>query len=151
SFLPTNYLGVAELGLVAGMGMVVAFVIAITLLPALLMLLRPAGEADDVGFAALAPLDAYMTRNRRTVLRIAAGAGLIALLLTAFLHFDSNPLDLRSPKVESVSTLFDLMGNPQTSPNTINATASSLGEADQLAKNLSALPQVAQALTLSSF
>jgi hopanoid biosynthesis associated RND transporter like protein HpnN len=151
SFLPTNYIGVAELGFVAGMGMVVAFVTAITLLPAILMLLRPAGEADDVGFAGLAPLDAYMARHRRTILRIAAGAGLIGLLLTAFLHFDSNPLDLRSPKVESVSTLFDLMGNPQTSPNTINATAPSLAAAEQLAHRLSALPEVAQVLTLASF
>ena len=42
------------------------------------------------------------------------------------MRFDSNPLDLRSPKVESVSTLFDLMKNPQTSPNTIDVPAPSL-------------------------
>ncbi len=34
SFLPTSYVGVAELGLVAGIGMIVAFVLSITLLPA---------------------------------------------------------------------------------------------------------------------
>ena len=55
SFLPTTYIGVAELGLVAGIGMIVAFVLSITLLPALLMLLEPPGEAEDVGFACLAP------------------------------------------------------------------------------------------------
>ena len=85
------------------------------------------------------------------VLRIAAAAGLVCAGLTFFLHFDSNPLDLRSPKVESVSTLFDLMKNPQTSPNTINVTAPSLAAADTLAARLSQLPGVAQALTLSSF
>src|SRR6185503_9875742 len=41
SFLPTNYTGVAELGLIAGTGMIVALIFSITLLPALLMLLRP--------------------------------------------------------------------------------------------------------------
>ncbi len=92
-----------------------------------------------------------MTRHRRAVLRIAAGAGLVCLMLTVFLRFDSNPLDLRSPKVESVSTLFDLMNNPQTSPNTINATAPSLAGADALGARLSKLPTVAQTLTLSSF
>ena len=151
SFLPTNYIGVAELGFVAGLGMVVAFTTSITLLPALLMLLQPEGEAEDVGFASLAPLDDYLAVHRRTVLRVATGAGLICLLLTLFLRFDSNPLDLRSPKVESVSTLFDLMGNPQTSPNTINATAPSQAAAQALAARLSALPGIAQALTLSSF
>src|SRR6185312_14789937 len=54
SFLPTNYTGVAELGLIAGTGMIVAFIASITLLPALLMLLRPQSEAEDVGFAGLA-------------------------------------------------------------------------------------------------
>ena len=51
----------------------------------------------------------------------------------AFVQFDSNPLDLRSPKVESVSTLLDLMKNPQTSPNTIDVPALSLADADAVA------------------
>jgi len=151
SFLPTNYTGVAELGFVAGVGMVVAFVTAVTLLPALLMLMKPAAEGEDVGFARLAPLDHALAARRGLVLRIAALAALTSLALTSFLRFDSNPLDLRSPKVESVSTLFDLMKNPQTSPNTIDATAPTLKDADALAARLSKLPLVAQALTLSSF
>ena len=47
---PPQYTGVAELGLVAGMGMIVAFLLSHHLLPALLMLLNPPGEAEDVGF-----------------------------------------------------------------------------------------------------
>ena len=151
SFLPTNYIGVAELGFVAGIGMVVAFITAITLLPALLMLMRPEGEAENVGFASLSVVDDYLASHRRVILRIAAAAGLVCAGLTYFLHFDSNPLDLRSPKAESVSTLFDLMKNSQTSPNTINVTAPSLTAADKLASRLSGLPDVSQALTLSSF
>ena len=151
SFLPTNYVGVAELGYVAGIGMIVAFITSITLLPALLMLMRPEGEAEEVGFSSLSVIDDFLARHRRGVLCAAAVAGLVCAALTFFLHFDSNPLDLRSPKVESVSTLFDLMKNQQTSPNTINVTAPSLGRADALAARLSSVPQVSQALTLSSF
>lgn len=40
AFLPTSYLGVAELGTIAGLGMIVAFVLTIVLLPAFLVLLR---------------------------------------------------------------------------------------------------------------
>ena len=151
SFLPTQYTGVAELGFVAGVGMIAAFFTSITLLPALLMLLKPGAEGEDVGFAGLAGLDRYLMRERKPVLRIAALAGTVALVLSLFLRFDSNPLDLRSPKVESVSTLFDLMKNPETSPNTIDVPAPSLAAADALAAKLSSLPLVAQALTLSSF
>jgi len=151
SFLPTEYTGVAELGLVAGVGMIASFLTCITLLPALLMLLKPEAESDDVGFASLAPLDKYLLEQRKPVLRAVALVGTVALVLTVFLRFDSNPLDLRSPKVESVSTLFDLMKNPQTSPNTIDAAVPSLAAANALAAKLSGLPLVAQALTLSSF
>ena len=42
AFLPTSYIGVAELGTIAGIGMIIAFTLSITLLPALLVLLRPA-------------------------------------------------------------------------------------------------------------
>jgi hopanoid biosynthesis associated RND transporter like protein HpnN len=151
SFLPTTYTGVAELGKVAGIGMIVAFILAITMLPALIMLLNPPGEDEDVGFQSLGRLDDFMTRHRKNVVRIAIAAGVVSLGLMAFVQFDSNPLDLRSPKVESVSTLFDLMKNPQTSPNTIDVPALSLTDADSVAARISQEPLVAQAITLSSF
>ncbi|HEX2761391.1 MAG TPA: MMPL family transporter, partial [Rhizomicrobium sp.] len=136
SFLPTTYTGVAELGKVAGVGMIVAFLLSITMLPALLMLLNPPGEVEDIGFAALGPLDDVMTAQRKNVVRAAAIAGGLSLVLMIFVRFDSNPLDLRSPKVESVSTLFDLMKNPQTSPNTIDVPALSLTDADSVAARI---------------
>ena len=49
AFLPTDYIGVAELGLIAGLGMAVAFALAVTLLPALLALLRPPARPDGSG------------------------------------------------------------------------------------------------------
>ncbi len=60
SFLPTAYVGLSELGLIAGTGMIVAFSTTVTLLPALLAVLKPAGERAPVGWAALAPLDHFL-------------------------------------------------------------------------------------------
>jgi len=151
SFLPTTYTGVAELGKVAGIGMIVAFLLSITMLPALIMELNPPGEFEDIGFKSLGRLDDFMTRHRKNVLRIAAGLGVVSLGMMAFVQFDSNPLDLRSPKVESVSTLFDLMKNPLTSPNTIDVPALSLTDADSVAARIRQEPLVGETLTLSSF
>lgn len=151
SFLPTTYTGVAELGKVAGIGMIVAFLLSITMLPALIMELNPPGEFEDVGFKSLGRLDDFMTKHRKNVLRIAAGLGVVSLGLMAFVQFDSNPLDLRSPKVESVSTLFDLMKNPLTSPNTIDVQALSMTDADSVAARIRQEPLVGETLTLSSF
>jgi len=151
SFLPTNYSGVAELGVVSGVGMVIAFGLSITLLPELLMLLGAPGEPEQVGFGFLLPADRFLRSHRSIVLQVTAGAAVAALILVPSLQFDFNPLDLRSRKVESVATLYDLMKYPQTSPNTINVLAPSLEKTRPLVKRLSALPPVGQLLTLESF
>ncbi len=151
SFLPTKYVGVAELGLIAGIGMVVAFVLAITMLPALMMMIAPHGEAEEVGFKSLAPADELLKERRTLVLGIAAVAGVASLASIPFVHFDFDPLHLRSSRVESVSTLYDLMKDPQTSPNTIDVLAPSLDQADAIGARLSKLPEVGMVLTLKSF
>src|SRR5579871_3815246 len=151
SFLPTNYSGVAELGLVAGIGMLVAFVLSIVLLPALIVLIGAPGEPEQVGYAFLRPVDRFMRKHSRLVLRTAIGAGVIAIILVPSLQFDFNPLDLRSRKVESVATLRDLMKNPETSPNTINVLAPSLAATGRIVDRLSKLPDVGQILSIRSF
>jgi uncharacterized protein len=151
SFLPTSYAGVAELGFVAGTGMLVTFALSITFLPALLKLLRPGGEPDEIGFRQLAPFDGILTKGRAFVIAIAVLIGIGGLVLLPELQFDFNPLDLRSPKVESVATALDLMKNPETSPNTINVLAPTHEAEEALLPRLAALPQVSQVLTIDTF
>jgi hypothetical protein len=151
SFLPTNYAGLAQLGFIAGNGMIVTYILTITVLPALLRLFQPNEEAAEIGFRELKPLDEFFTRNCRQVLKWAGIAALLGICLIPFMHFDSNPLDLRNPNSESVSTALELMKNPDTSPNTINVLRPSLTEARATAARLSKLPQVSQTLTVESF
>ncbi|MDB5362893.1 MAG: hopanoid biosynthesis-associated transporter HpnN [Rhodospirillales bacterium] len=151
AFLPTDYVGVSELGLIAGQGMVVAFLLNVTLLPALLHVLKPPVLSARGGFAALAPLDDLMQRRRSLVLAVNGLVALICIGLLPFVQFDSNPLDLKNPKSESMATLSDLMSDPERSPNTIDVPAPSLAAADALAARLDKLPEVAHAVTLSSF
>jgi hopanoid biosynthesis associated RND transporter like protein HpnN len=151
SFLPTYYVGVAELGLIAGVGMIIAFILSITMLPSLLMLLNPPGEEAEVGYAFFAPIEGFMTRHRKQVLIAAGVLAVLSLALVPFIRFDSDPLHLRSPKVESMATLNDLMKVPETSPNVIDVLAPNLEEANKIASRLSALPEVGQVLTLSSY
>jgi hopanoid biosynthesis associated RND transporter like protein HpnN len=151
AFLPTAYIGAAELGLIAGMGMIIAFVLSITLFPALLAILRPGAEAREVGFVGLAGINRRLLRGRRVVLAVAGAAAVLCVALLPFLSFDFNPLHLRSTKMESVSTLLDLLADTDRTPNTVDVLAPSLAEADALAERLSRLPQVAHAVTLSSF
>ena len=131
--------------------MIVAFLTTVTLLPALLTALKPAGEPEPVGWAALAPLDRFLDRRRNWVVGVTLAGVILGLPLLGGLRFDFNPLDLRSKQVESVSTLLDLMRDPDTSPNTIDVLAPDLGAAAALAEKLSGLPEVAKVRTLESF
>ncbi len=151
AFLPTSYVGVSELGVIAGVGMIVAFVLAITFLPAVLTLLKPPRETAEVGLARLGPLDVYLIARRRRVLTIASGAALVCVVLLAFLRFDFNPLHLQNPHGEAIATVMDLMKDPEQTPNTVDVLAPDLRQADALAARLEKLPEVSQALTLSTF
>ncbi|MEO8345608.1 MAG: MMPL family transporter [Betaproteobacteria bacterium] len=151
AFLPTAYRGVSELGAIAGTGMVIAFLTSITLLPALLAVLRPGGERGAVGYAAFAPLDRFLNRRHTGVLVAAALLAVGSVTLLPQLRFDFNPLNLRSARAESVATLLDLMKSSDTTPNTIEILAPSLSEGVALGMRLSALPEVNRVLTLASF
>ena len=151
AFLPTDYRGVSELGAIAGTGMLIAFAASITLLPALVRLLPTPGERSPIGYAALAPFDRFINSHRTHIRVIAVMVALLSIAAMPNLRFDFNPLNLRSANTESVSTLLDLLRDPQTSPNTIDVLAPSLADARSLAQRLAALPEVSQTVMLTSF
>lgn len=141
-FLPTDFRGVSELGLIAGFGMIIAYVATLTFLPALIKLLKPRSESLPVETAALARVDHWIARHRGIVIVAAVLAAVAGLPHLLHLTFDSNPMDLRSKKLESVSTFLDLSEDPKTALNTIEVLAPSLDAARELARKIAALPTV---------
>ncbi|HXW24697.1 MAG TPA: MMPL family transporter, partial [Xanthobacteraceae bacterium] len=150
SFLPTAYRGLSELGQIAGLGMLIAFATSITLLPALLAVLNPPAEPHAMGFSWLAPVDRYLERHRVAVVAATVAVVLLGSPLLFFLPFDFNPLHLRSPKVDSVAAYLELAKDPRAGASAIEVLAPDLAAADAIARRVAALPQVAQASTLSN-
>ena len=151
SFMPTSYKGLAELGLIAGCGMVIAYVTSMTLLPALLRAVNPPEEPQPLGYAALAPADHFLQRHRIAVVAITSCVALAGLPLLVHLRFEFDPLKLRDPNTESVATYLELSKDPMAPANTAQVLVGSSSEAATVAKRLSELPQVAQTRTLDSF
>ena len=151
SFLPTDYRGVSELGLIAGFGMLIAFATSITILPALIRLLNPPGEPDQLGFSSLAPVDEFLERQRIPVIAGTAIVVIAGLPLLYWLHFDFNPINLRSPESESIATYLELSRDPATNTNAIEVLAPSLNDAGAMAARLSKVPEVSRVMTLASF
>lgn len=151
AFLPTDYIGVSELGIIAGLGMVMGLALNLTLLPALIVLMKTPRQMLRVRTPAMAPVDHFLIHRRGVVLWAFGASTLVSIALLPFVQFDFNPLHLQNPKGEAMATLSDIMRDPNNSPNTIDVLTPNLGAADQLAQRLSKLPQVARTLTLSSF
>ncbi len=151
SFVPTAYRGVSELGQIAGLGMIIAFLGCITVLPALLMLFNPSGESEPLGYAALAPVDDFMTHYRMPILIGSAAAVVAALPLLYYLKFDFNPIDLRNPHSESIATYLDVRSDPAVGANAVDVLASSQPDAAQIAQRLDKVAEVSSVRTLASF
>jgi uncharacterized protein len=151
AFIPTAYRGVSELGLIAGAGMLIAFILNITLLPALLAFTKPPAEPEAVGYLWAAPIDRFIENHRKKILWLSLFIALIGGGIASQVRFDFDPLNLKDPNTESVSTLFDAMQDPDFTTYTIDILRPSLKEAQELAEKLEKLPQVDHVMTLASF
>src|SRR6476620_2084144 len=151
SFLPTDYRGVSELGQIAGVGMLIAYVTSITVLPALIAVLNPPGEAEPIGYKALAPVDWFLQEYRIPVIVGTLAVAVLGAPLLYFLTFDFDPIHLRSPETESISTILELGDDPRCGISSVNIIAPSLDQAVSTAEKLQKLPEVSQTQTLLSF
>lgn len=149
SFLPTDYVGLAELGLIAGAGMFIALIANLTLLPALIAVMPPAprGAPPVAAHRSLSPL----ARRPALVVGVAGLVGIAAAFLAAGARFDFDPLNLKDDRTESVRTLQDLMHSPDGAPYSIEILAPNAAAAAQLAKRLDRLPEVRRTITLDRF
>jgi hopanoid biosynthesis associated RND transporter like protein HpnN len=153
-FVPTDFSGVAELGLIAGGGMLIAFICTMGFLPSIVTLCRPRGEKGVVGFSWLAPLDPIFARHRLPILTVFAALAGLTVILAVWqpgLKFDSDPLHTKSPNTEAMRTLYDLMDDPLTNPYTISVIEQNVADAEEIKAKLLQLPTVLKVIDIKSF
>jgi hopanoid biosynthesis associated RND transporter like protein HpnN len=152
-FVPTDYRGVSQLGLIAGSSMFVIFFLTLTFFPALLgSWLRIDPERDlgkDVRFRTgwWQGFDAHPAAIRWSALALFGMAAAIA----PGIRFDSNVVEMRDPGTESVRAFKDLLDEPRTSPWYLNVLLSDVARAGPLAAKLEALDEVDYTVSLASF
>ncbi|MCV0387857.1 MAG: MMPL family transporter [Nitrobacter sp.] len=145
SFLPTDYLGLAELGIISALGMLVAAVITLILLPALLTLMPPQAAPLTERRGRLA---GFIQGHAGMTLVVAALVTLGAGALATQIRIDVNPLHLQDPDTEAVRAYRDLASRPQLSPYALNIAAPNLGAARDLVRRLEVVPGVQEARSI---
>ena len=151
AFVPTDFAGVAELGLIAGFGMLIAFGCTVSFLPAAIVLFRPRAEITEVGFVFARRLDPVVARFRRPIVAVFLVLAVLAGGLSPLLRFDSDPLSTKKPNTEAMRALRDLIANPLTNPYTIDILVPSMAAAAVLTEKLKTLPTVSGVLSLATF
>lgn len=165
AFMPTDFTGMSQLGLIGGAGVLVAFVVSVTAIPAITSLLprtavtRLWGAADGSTNRETpnpdAPGDEKSTHD--TIPFHAAGAVFILLAAGASLYFapdarfDADPMSLRSPDSPSVKALQPLYSNPDDTPYRLSILTAGADEAVALSDKLEALDPVHKTLSLNNF
>ncbi|MGH8505559.1 MAG: MMPL family transporter [Stenotrophobium sp.] len=154
AFIPTDFTGISELGIISGAGMFISLVLSLSLLPALVRLLPPDAAKVQLQPADKGILGRVLSWPYTYARQIWVGAGLLALgslLLIPKAQFDYDPIDLRDPASESVSTFRDLLKDPNIPTLTLSVLTPDPVAAQALSKRLSALPDVRRAMSLLNF
>lgn len=148
AFVPTDFVGISELGIISGGGMFISLFVSLTLLPALLRLFWRGGGVRHSGRSVV------RFRSDRLPPRLVVGvAGVIAVVALWFLpglSFDGNPIHLRDQSEESVRTLEDLSADSEAPVFNLAVLVGDADEAETVAAAVAALPSVEQTLSLSS-
>jgi hypothetical protein len=144
AFVPTDFTGVSELGIISGTGMFISLAATLTVLPALLSLFpvpKRIGKFRESGVI-FSEAPSWSRRHRRLILGSALVLALLSFTAVPYVRFDDNPLNLRDPESESVSTFRDLMSDGNTSPWTLSVMSRDLQEARALRPRLERLSEV---------
>lgn len=150
AFLPTDYIGLAELGIISAGGIGIALLLCFTLLPATFIVMKVPPLKANFGRHA-ARLERFLARRRVVVLSLAGLLALGCVGLMTQLTFDNDPLSLRDPDSPSVKVLTEIQNDHRAGFYRAEALLPNLAEAQVLARRLRALPQVDSVITLESF
>jgi hopanoid biosynthesis associated RND transporter like protein HpnN len=140
----SGFKGVMELGIIAGGGLLIATLMTMTVLPAMLLLVKRSGESSHI------PAQAVATRFERVLLRYplpmlgAFGAVTVASLLIGWqVQFDYNVLNLQSKGLPSVETELRLLNADAESTIYACVVCDTLEETRRVHHSLTGLPSVA--------
>jgi hopanoid biosynthesis associated RND transporter like protein HpnN len=151
AFTPTDFNGVAQLGLIAGIGMLIAFTCTMTVLPALLSLMTAPNLHAEAGLRAGAALDPVVVRWHRPILAAFCTIAVLGAVTVPQLRFDGDPLHTKNVTTEAMRTLSDLIDDPVTNPYTMEMLMPGMAEAAAIIPVLKKLPTVDDVLWLRSF
>jgi hopanoid biosynthesis associated RND transporter like protein HpnN len=146
--MPTDYSGVAELGIISGTGMVISLLVTLTIGPALLRYFPRKLSTKANTKSAVGKVLELSLRWHRLTYAITFVALVAALAILPRVTFDYNLLNMQAQNGEAIQTFKELLADTDNSPWHATALASGREEAERLAQQLAKLPEVTKVVTI---
>jgi len=157
-FVPTDYTGISELGIISGSGMFISLIVTLTLLPAILCIwnrMLPAnGQQRITRKEAIVwhlPASLSPAHHSRLIRMSSMILAVVAAWWLPQARFDYNPINLRDQASESITTYKDLIANHNISPSSIMVLTPDEQRVHALQQQLNHLDSVDKTISLFDF
>ncbi|MFZ5618044.1 MAG: MMPL family transporter [Pseudomonadota bacterium] len=147
AFIPTAFQGIAQLGIIAGVGVLIALLVTLTFIPAALGAIGGEGRK----FRARKANGGLLSFLAAPIAFLTVAAGVAALFLLPQSRFDADPMSLRDPNAPSVVGFNLLFADKDTIPYRLTLVAASAEEAAAAEAKARALETVGGVRALSNF
>ena len=149
AFVPTEYIGLAEMGIISGGGMIIAVVLSLTLIPVFFAVSGDPRPATDVPFAGL--LSRVVAENSKLTSYITFGVAAVLTLIATQAQFDYSTLSLKDQKSEAMETLIELQREDIITDFALTYVADDLDAANNAREKLEELAVVSDVKTPTDY
>lgn len=144
AFVPTDYVGLAEMGIISGVGMIIATIVSLTLIPAFLAVCKPPAPVGSI--LPNTNIALGLQRASRAILVTTLLVSLGAAFFARDVYFDFSNLALRDPDSEAMRTFVELQDEKVITEYAMQFLVADPDEAIALKAKLKGLPTVKDVL-----
>ena len=142
AFVPTDYTGLAEMGIISGGGMIIAVAISLTLIPAFFAVVSDPREPTDLPF--VGAMTNLVADHSRTTAYVTLAFAVILTAIASQATFDYSTLSLKDPESEAMTTLQELQDEAIITDYALTYMAPDLSSAETTKAQLNELPEVSE-------
>lgn len=152
AFVPSDFTGMKQLGILGAAGVVIAFLVSVTFVPALISKVawfQPKVNSNPAKVAAPPSRTArFFILTQRPFALVLILAGIVGAFYAGDVRFDADPIALRDPESPSMRTLALLQERADTVPYRLSLLRDSAEAAEEAANSVAKLETVESARTL---
>ncbi|MBT4159694.1 MAG: MMPL family transporter [Gammaproteobacteria bacterium] len=148
-FVPTDYIGLAEMGIISGGGMIIAVVVSLTLIPAFFAIVKKPQPATELPFART--MSVFVAAKPRQTSWVTFIVAIILAAIASQARFDYSTLSLKDPNSEAMTTLTELHKEDIVTDYSLTYISRDLDHALTTKKALLKLKEVSEVVTPADY